>query len=1267
MLEISGEDIKHLSDVDLRALIGLLCEAELYSIGLPTSGVTWGGHHNAKDGGLDVRVELNSTFHNDSYIPRSNTGFQVKKPDMPSAKIKEEMRPDGELREVINELAAANGAYIIVSSQGSTSDLALMKRRRAMQEAISDSPYAATIKLDFYDRDRVAAWVRCHPSLILWVRGKIGRPIQGWRPFENWSNPLGELNEEYLTDGHIRLYSSTTRLSEGLSVKDGINNLRVTLNKPGSVVRLVGLSGVGKTRLLQALFDERIGENALDKTKVFYCDIANRPIPDPQNFAEQLVATRKYSLLAIDNCPPSLHKPLTTICLANGSQVSLITIEYDVREDQPEETEVFRLEPASKEIVEKVIQIRFPHINEVCTRIVANFSGGNARIAIALCKTISHGDDVSHLKDEDLFTRLFLQRNEPSDDLFSVAKVCSLVYSFNCQIDQGKDGELEILSSIIGIPVLKLYQFVKELQRRELVQQRGIWRAVLPHAVANRLAKRALEDIPVEFILNIFGNRASERLMRSFSRRLRYLHDCKAAREISRMWLVEEGLLGDVLSLDSLGIDLLINVAPIDPEKTLEAIERAANKKGSEWFFSRENHHYLQITRLLRSLAYEKEMFIRSTDLLCHFALSERQNENQNSIRKSLQSLFYIKLSGTHATAVQRLSVIERLLYSKQNEKIELGFSLLSASLQAWSISSYNDFEFGAHSRDYGYFPQTNDGVIRWFKLFIDYAVNVSISDLGFSNKAMNLLAERFRELWVGVGMFDELYSAAITISKKFVWKEGWIAVKSILRYDNKEMSTEIIKQLEELERILIPSTLIERARLYAFSKGHPYDLIDVLEDDDEDPEKSYEMVDKITRSIGKEVGLNEEIYIELLPELLSESGNRLFYFGQGLAEGCSNPKMVWEILRIYLQKIDESKRNYQAVGGFLDELSLRDTQLCNDLLNTAVVDPVWSAAFPLLQSSTQLDSKGVERLKQSLVVGKAPMWMYRQLAYARRHEISDFELSELLTLISNNEEGITVSIELLYMRIHRQNVDQISKIIKESAYELISRYLFLRKDNSIHSLDSKLSTIIKICMKDRGSTELVRFLCSRLLKAFIEHDIYSTDYDDVLVALAATQPIVFMDTFLNEETIDDMYWIFHSIRPKNPLAHIDDEILLDWCKEEPTQRFITAASILMPYKSMEDNGVVCWTKLAKQFIIQAPSPVEVLNHFKESFRPPSWSGSLANILQTRLALLTELKGHENVMVAEWAIKEEVNFEQSIRKVREWEQTRDSNRNEAFE
>jgi hypothetical protein len=76
MFEITPDDISLLNDKDLRTLVGLLCEAEVRSSGYSTSSGTWGGHQNAADGGVDVRVDLPENTVIKGFLPRAACGFQ---------------------------------------------------------------------------------------------------------------------------------------------------------------------------------------------------------------------------------------------------------------------------------------------------------------------------------------------------------------------------------------------------------------------------------------------------------------------------------------------------------------------------------------------------------------------------------------------------------------------------------------------------------------------------------------------------------------------------------------------------------------------------------------------------------------------------------------------------------------------------------------------------------------------------------------------------------------------------------------------------------------------------------------------------------------------------------------------------------------------------------------------------------------------------------------------------------------------------------------
>lgn len=319
MFDNSGSDIAALNDEDLRTLITRLCVAELKANDLPTSAVTAGGDQNAADGGIDVRVQLASTAKPTDFIPRPSTGIQVKVPDMPRAEILKEMKPDGRIRPAIEALANASGAYIIVSSTGSTADKALDDRRRAMKEAIADIKNADNLFVDFYDRERLSVWVKQYPGIASWIRGRLGKPLNGWQSYGSWSCPNESEDAEYIQDGKCRLYDNQNPREGALTIREGIERIRSVLSRPTRTARLIGLSGLGKTRLVQALFDPRIGKNVLDRAIAIYTDMGDEPTPSPRDMISSLVQSRQRAIVIVDNCRPATHRSLVTSCTPTGS------------------------------------------------------------------------------------------------------------------------------------------------------------------------------------------------------------------------------------------------------------------------------------------------------------------------------------------------------------------------------------------------------------------------------------------------------------------------------------------------------------------------------------------------------------------------------------------------------------------------------------------------------------------------------------------------------------------------------------------------------------------------------------------------------------------------------------------------------------------------------------------------------------------------------------------------------------------------------------
>ncbi|MGW5840000.1 hypothetical protein ACWFZ6_18505 [Methylorubrum extorquens] len=1263
MFDVSPDEIALLNDVDLRELVGRLCEAEIASLGLSTSAVTWGGNQTAADGGLDVRVALPEGTLIAGYIPRYSTGFQVKTPDMARAAILAEMRPNGTIRPVIEELAEESGAYIIVSSHGSTADTALRNRRNALREALTGVVTAAQLHVDFFDRTRLATWVRQHPGLITWVKEKVGRALVGWRPYGSWAGAAEGVEAEYLLDDKLRLRLGTQRDAHTQPVADAIDELRDELAQPRKVIRLVGLSGVGKTRLVQALFDARISSRPLPPSLAVYTNLSDDPDPQPAGLISDLIANRTRAILIVDNCPPDLHRRLSDLCAASNSTVSVLTVEYDVRDDQPEGTQVVSLDTSSPDLIEKLIQRRFSHLSEVDARTIAEASGGNARIAIALAGTVQRSETVSGLSDDELFQRLFRQRHEPNDALLLAAQACSLVYSFQGEALAGDEAELSRLAVLADQAPRELYRHVGELLRRDLVQRRGVWRAVLPHAIANRLAARALEDTPYDLIDQQLVTGGTDRLARSFSRRLAFLHEHPHAVAIVDRWLASGGLLGDVTALDGLRREMFENVAPVLPETTLKALERAGGSDPQVAAIVLSEYRWL-----LCSLAYDPPLFERSATLLAMAATHSSDEREAKEASDAFTSLFTIYLSGTHATIEQRLGLIEQLLRSGEPRQRSLGLAALDEFLEATHFSSSHRFEFGARSRDYGYQPRSDDDISRWYDSALALIERLAFTEKVLKPELGNLLAQNFRGLWTSAHMFDGLERLCRRFAADEFWREGWATCRQTMYFDKDQLSSDNFFRLSALEAELKPCNLLERVRAIVLGdRSGGLDLEDI--DFDGDVTSQFERLEAIATELGVAVAADEVVFADLLPDLL-RGGNRTWAFGRGLAGAAENRRAVWSELVEGLGKLPPEQRNVQVLKGYLAELWEQDRELAHNLLDSALDQPTLIVCIPVLHS-VQLDARSVERLKRALNTNQVPVEMYRNLAFGRiTDQLAGCDLRDLLRLISKQPEGFDVALEILYMRVYsdRSTQRQHEPELLEIGRELLQRLQY-RRGNQRN--DHNLAGVVQACLIGPDAANLAAEIAGRLKRAVAAYETHATDNDDLLKALLTVQPTATLDSLFDGDAADCQAGVrvfdhIHDHRP-NPADAIPCEELIAWCNQNHETRYPLAASFVTFARRTEESGPQVWSEQAKALLAHAPNPSSVLVVFVRRFRPRSGSGSLAARMEANARLLDSLEAEISASLMSIVVEAKTQLAHGIAREREWETQRDRTRDETFE
>jgi hypothetical protein len=656
---------------------------------------------------------------------------------------------------------------------------------------------------------------------------------------------------------------------------------------------------------------------------------------------------------------------------------------------------------------------------------------------------------------------------------------------------------------------------------------------------------------------------------------------------------------------------------------------------------------------------------------MCRYALSESEDENNNSTRDVLKSLFSLHLSGTHAPLEMRAAIIEKLVASEDPAKQNVGLLLLDTALEAWHFSSHHEFGFGARPRDYGYEPKTHEEVVHWFNTFVGIVTRLAISGQPIAKMARKLLANNLRGLWTRAGIFDLLERSAETIQANGPWNDGWIAVREIIRYDGRDVNEEIRTRLHRLEKLLKPTDLLQRARTFALSDQ--YAPIDLAADSDDDSASTvWRRTEETTRKIGAEVAQSPDTLRELLPDLVSTHGPRLNAFGRGLSDGSADKLEMFRMLRCEIEKTTPEKRQINVLLGFLSECAQTDPSFYNSTLDSLVNDNVLGEWFPIFQTVSTIDGRGVERLHEALDLGNAQIHTFRYLAWGRAHEsINDDELAKLLGKILSKEGGLGVAIEILQMRFHgRDKSSKASISLIQAAQNVLLTYSFDQRLRGHDNRDRDLAELVAICLSGEDGVTAATQLAQKVSKAIMEQRIYGFDYSMLLENLAQAQPRVFLDVFLGVSKLENIQhkglYTLSSLHG-SPLNQIPDGEVLTWCEQDPGVRYPIAASLIDPFTQSAESGKLEWKPAVYAILERAPDLDVILDHLANAIWPKSWSGSRADILVNRAVLFQELYEHENAKIRAWAKAQYSDLQESIREEREREERRNRERNERFE
>lgn len=1037
---------------------------------------------------------------------------------------------------------------------------------------------------------------------------------KGWKRFGDWSSKSTDIESEYYIDEDVKIISPNHNNLKSITVVEGLNEVRVKLAQPNSSIRLVGLSGVGKTRFAQALFDKRIGEGALDIRNVWYCDLGDSPDPNPQHFIEQMIEENKPTLVIVDNCGQELHSSLTK-SVKDSEKISLLTIEYDVNDGLPEETSIYRMQPTTTELIKKVIERHYPELESININKIADFSGGNYRLALAIASNIDKSDNLSILTDDELFKRIFYQKGELDEEAQNVGKIFSLVFSFNLEDSNETESEVNILSELAEVTARKAYRIIEQLYDKDIVQKRGNFRAILPHALANNLAKQAISGVSNSELDQLLTD-TPERFQTSFLKRLSYLHDNDKVKSLVKGWLAPNGYFGSKILDDQLTETDLRNISlltSICPDELLDVLKLKHEKNSN--FLSTSNPNHYSLANLLRNLAYFDENFEKAFWLLFEIVKTDGNNDSKdNSLEELFSSLFNYHLSQTEASFATKKRVIEQLFNNEDYHKYVLDIIDNGLGSDTRTIFIYGD-ENGL-VQTYSYRATYNE-IWDWFDFLLG---KLNVLDNEYLNECRKIFSSNLKSIiWIS-GRTDEAIKYLKMFHDRKPFTSALLEVKKVIKYRSKQLVNvpNIVDELRGIECYLEPdkNEISSLIKTYVFSAAsHLFNSSAHYSDELGLSLSGFTDIEDLIKFIGN--NLTSEIVRENLNEFLTSSNHYVRDIGNSVAIAYSSIDDFISDLQA-IPHAEQPLYNRFFLSGLSKVLIETDWISYTKLINYILSVPSFHIIAPRVMAEVSTKKEHFEFIIDKITQYSEVNFNYLgdRLAFQKLHQYITPELFEFVLdeMISLNEDNIVLEALLFDSRHHKVIADKYIDIMLELLPKALESQNYYDYSHALqfmmmHSEDSKQKIF-----------DIIEDLINN--QSYLSN-LESNSLGDILEALLVSSASKLLNLIYGN---DQFKHIIMNRGLKELLFKVNEAEVLAWLDNDQNKiDFWFSNSKFCQVLDEEDSK---WFKFLNEILLISNEPQVHLSSMIDSniLEVFSYSGSYSGALSRRLPLFESLK-----------------------------------------
>lgn len=314
--------------------------------------------------------------------------------------------------------------------------------------------------------------------------------------------------------------------------------IREELIKPQKFIRLIGLSGLGKSRMVLEAFrppddsEKDLDQEILNKM-VTYVDCQYAENSMLLNHVMQLINLKRSGILIFDNCSPNLHDKLVQEITHKDSKLSMISIGNDPSEDNKH---IIRLDRLPDLTIKQIVESEFPDLidDQIAVDKIIEFSGGFPKIALLLIDSyLNNEPNVGSLTEEQLVERMI---GFPLDITQTDCKILCALSVFN---HIGFKNSLEyqlryVAENLVYNDLQTTYTYLQKFIKRTIIDVRGKYIQVVPKPLAIRLAEEWWKNcLPSKAQALFMDHSLDDEMLISLCKQFRHLDYVPQVREIA--------------------------------------------------------------------------------------------------------------------------------------------------------------------------------------------------------------------------------------------------------------------------------------------------------------------------------------------------------------------------------------------------------------------------------------------------------------------------------------------------------------------------------------------------------------------------------------------------------------------------------------------------------------------------------------------------------------------------------------------------------------